>query len=121
VDVTKSVRLELFFERLLKAQPASSHDEAFELLATILNQIENEMTTIPFNPSTWETDGRMYPPQSDSLRDVPNFPNVKRYRSIGHNTYIADNGAIEITTVTTDKEESIFSKVGSDGKPVRRK
>jgi hypothetical protein len=118
VDVAKSVRLKVFFERLSIAQPANSQEEAFDLLAAVLNEVEDEMTTIPFNPANWRTDDRMYPPQPDSIRDVPNHPNVKRYRSVGHNTYFANNGSIEITAITSEGETLLFSKAGSNGKGV---
>jgi hypothetical protein len=118
VDVPKSVRLEVFLERLKNAQPASTHDEAYELLCTVLNRVEDEMTTIPFDPSRWQTDGRMYPPQPDSVRAVPNHPNLKRYRSRGHDTYIAENGAIQIAAPAAMGGRVHLSKRGLDGKDV---
>lgn len=117
-DSSKRARLAVFFEKLKAASPASTHDEAFDLLAAVLNEVENELTTIPFNPSTWQTDGRMYPPQPDSVRDVAGYPTVKRYRSVGHNTLIADNGAIEIMALPFPGGKVLFSKLGADGKDV---
>jgi hypothetical protein len=122
MDASKTDRLKVFFERLRVAEPARNHDEALDLLATILNAVEDEMTSIAFSPTRWQTDGRMYPPQVDAVRDVPDFPNLKRYRSIGHNTFIADNGAIEIAVPPpTDGGTTVFSKCGSDGKHVQRR
>lgn len=118
MDFAKSIRLKVFFERLSMSRPANSHEEAFDLLGTVLIEIEDEMTNIPFNPAIWQTDGRMYPPQPDSIRHVPNNPGVKRYRSAGHNAYIGNNGSIEITAITSEGEELLFSKAGSDGKGV---
>ena len=50
----------------------------------------------------------MYPPQEDRRRDVAGRTDVRRYRSVGHNIWVADNGAIMITsangaTVCLDK------------------
>jgi hypothetical protein len=74
------------------------------------------MTSIPFNPDFWQTDGRMYPPQPDSIREVEGQPKVKRFRSRRHNTYIAENGAIEIKSIP--EGVVILAKPGADGKGV---
>jgi hypothetical protein len=121
MDAPRADRFATFLERLKNAQPASTHDEAFDLIAALLNGVEDEMTSISFNPATWQTDGRMYPPQADAAHDVPRFPDVKRYRSRKHNTFIGANGAIEIAIPPpADGGQTIFSKDGADGKPVQR-
>jgi hypothetical protein len=74
------------------------------------------MTSIPFNPELWRTDGRMYPLQADSIRGVEGQPKAKRFRSLKHNTYIGDNGAIEIRSAP--EGEVILAKPGADGKGV---
>ena len=73
------------------------------------------MSDVPFDPSKWQSDGRMYPPQDDSERAVPEHPNVRRFRSRRHNTYIAMNGALEIRTIDGDV---LLSKTGADGRSV---
>lgn len=57
-----------------------------------------------------------YPPRHDRCYAVDGFPEVVRYRSAGHNTYIAKNGAIEVRLVATDQVE--FTKPGASGKGV---
>jgi hypothetical protein len=52
----------------------------------------------------------------DSVRRVPNKDAIKRFRSVGHNTFIGENGGIEIEVVQTKKV--IFSKAGEDGRKV---
>ena len=81
-----------------------------------LNQVEDELSDVPFDPDAWRTDGRMYPVQDDNAADVPNFPGVVSLRSGAHETFISPNGAIEIRDVRTDAV--IFEKVGADGKGV---
>jgi hypothetical protein len=80
--------------------------------------VEDEFTTIPFDSDKWRTDGRMYPPRSDSVRQVPDRPNVKRYRSRGHDTFIAENGAIEIAAPASMGGRVYLAKPGVDGKDV---
>ncbi len=116
LDPDKSARLAEFFRRLGAALPAKSRDEALELLSVLLNEVEDELTTIPYQPEAWESDGRMYPPQEDSARRVDGYPRVVRYRNRGHNTFISENGAIEIQEIQSGQR--LFGKPGSDGKGV---
>jgi hypothetical protein len=81
----------------------------------ILNEVEDSMTSIAYNPENWQTDGRMYPPQQDSLREVEGHPSIRRFRSLRHNTFIGENGAIEIQTVGA---EIVLAKPGADGRTV---
>lgn len=73
------------------------------------------MTDIVNNPETWKSDGRMYPPQLDSLRPVQGRPDVTRFRTLGHYVDIAQNGAIVIARVGGP---AVFVKGGADGKGV---
>ncbi len=73
------------------------------------------MTTIPFDPTNWQNDGRMYPPQMDSLRTVPGRDDVRRFRSKAHNTLVGDNGAIEIRDLSG---RPILAKPGVDGRTI---
>jgi hypothetical protein len=45
-------------------------------------------------------------------------PHVTRYRSIKHNTYIGDNGALEIRPIPEENDAALFSKAGADGRGV---
>lgn len=95
---TKAERLEVFLERMRSAPPAHDAEEAFALLCDTLNQVEDELTDIPFDLSRWMDDGRMYPPQEDNTFTDP-LPGVVRYRSKVHNTRIHEGGAIRIDKV----------------------
>jgi hypothetical protein len=67
-DASRGERLNEFFRRLAAAPPASDHDEAMKQIADILNQVEDEMSSIAYDPTFPLNDGRMYPPQPDSER-----------------------------------------------------
>lgn len=112
----KHARFSLFLDRLRQAPPAQSCAEAFQQIVDILIEVEDEHTNIPFDPDAWETDGRMYPPQPDNERPVEGNASVRRFRSRAHNTYIGDNGAIEIQEVSG--ATVIFTKNGCDGRSV---
>jgi hypothetical protein len=114
--LTKSERLALLLERLSAAPTANSAEEALILLAATLNAVEDEFTTIPFDLSRSDSDGRMYPPLPDSARDVPGRPDVTRYRSRFHNTWISANGAVRIASV--GDAEPLLDKAGTDGRKV---
>lgn len=112
----KQARLELFYESLKAAYPASTRDEAYALICTTLNAVEDKHSGVPNNPENFQTDGRLYPPQMDSVRKVAGFPHVLRYRNSNHNTFIPSNGAIEVRRVNS--EEVQFAKPGANGKGV---
>ena len=112
---TKEERFDVFLQRLAAAAPASSARDAFGLVGQTLNEVEDELTDIPYQPGNHESDGRMYPPQKDSVRDVLGRTDVVRYRSRGHSTYIRENGAIEIQDLIGNV---VFRKSGADSKDV---
>ena len=112
----KFARLQLFYERLQAAPAASTHNESYTLLCDTLNAVEDEHSGVPNNPSNWQTDGRLYPPQTDRVYAVDGFPEVVRYRSFKHDTYIGSNGAIEVKVIATNEVD--FTKPGANGKGV---
>jgi hypothetical protein len=94
--LSKVERMQIFLKRLAAEKPARSADQALALLAENLNAVEEEHSGIPYNPKLWQADGRMYPPQEDNRRIVPDRPSLRRYRSAEHNTFIGLNGSIRI-------------------------
>jgi hypothetical protein len=112
---SRAERFQEFLSRIKKSPPANSHDDALRLLSDTLNQVEDEFTDIPFQPERWQTDGRMYPPEDDNARAVDGGGDVIRYRHRAHNTFIRDNGAIEIQDIDG---KVLFEKSGSDGRSV---
>ena len=115
-SISKEVRLAEFLRRLAKAPAAKTFEEAYGQVSNILNEVEDELTVIPNNPESWQSDGRLYPPQLDNARTVPNKDAIKRFRSLRHNTFIGQNGSIAIEVVGT--RAVIFSKAGEDGRKV---
>jgi hypothetical protein len=114
---SRKERLEEFMRRMTASEPRSTFDDAYELLCDTLNEVEDELSGVPYNPDMWSTDGRLYPPQPDSFRkDCKDHPSVVRLRTRGHNIFIAQNGAIEIQKL--NGEGVIFQKPGADGKGV---
>jgi hypothetical protein len=115
VSSSKAERLEEFLRRLDAAERCTSFGEARTLVADTLNDVEDEMSGIQFNPVLPGDDGRMYPPQDDSERSVPGQEDVKRFRSARHNTYISSEGAIRIQEVGGP---CILNKPGHDGSTI---
>ena len=115
-DATKGERVREFLRRLAAAPAASDHDEAMGQVADILNAVEDEMTSIPYDPGFPLNDGRMYPPQPDSKRAVPGRADVTRYRSKAHSTLIGDHGAIQV--VDHGSGAVVLDKPGADGRTI---
>jgi len=112
---TKAERLDEFFRRLAAAPAVADREEAYRLLCETLNEVEDELSGEPFDPAAWMTQDRMYPPRGDNARPVAGSPGVTRFRSRGHNSFVADNGAIEIQDTN---KVVLFAKPGADGKGV---
>lgn len=112
--LSKAERLQLFYQALAEAPPASSVDEASALVSATLYRIEDAYSGIPRGDGARD-DGRMYPMMPDNRRDVQNRPDLVRDRSKKHNTYYSIAGAICIVSISGVVE---FSKPGADGKEI---
>lgn len=114
---SKAKRLAEFFRRLGAAEPVASFDEAYQLLCSTLDEVEDELSGQPNEPERWMTLDRMFPPHSDRMSSV-NGCDVKRFDNVAHITYIAANGAIEIRSKrrTEGIVQVHFFKPGNDGR-----
>jgi|ERR1700733_13277351 len=110
--LTKRERIVEFIRRLGLADSVDSQKAAFALLSRILNEVEDEYSMVPFNPSSWRDDGRLYPPQEDHKYSVEGRPDIIRYRSAGHNTWISTGGAIRIDDL---EGVCVLNKTGLNG------
>lgn len=110
---SKAERLAEFFRRLPAAPPAADVQAAYDQLCDILNRVEDDLTDVPYDPSSWRTDQRIYPPQEDNRSIDPTFADTFVFRSAGHLTRIGTNGAIEIEALRG--RSVVFSKPGRDG------
>lgn len=77
--------------------------------------MEDELSGVPFDPSNWMMDGRMYPPKDDFAFPVEGHPEVTLFRARKHRIYIRANGAIRIETTN---KASLLDKPGADGRRV---
>lgn len=110
----RSARFALFIEELEAAEPVASFAEARRLLEGILNDVEDRHSGVPFSPSEWAVDGRMYPPQDDS-EQKSSVAGVRMFRARRHRIGVAANGAIRITTAGTRTDAVVLDKPGQDG------
>lgn len=111
--MNKTSRLRLFLAKLAASPAAANHDQAFALIASVLNAVEDEHSGVPADPANWRSDGRMYPPQADNARPYSDLPGVFGYRSVAHRTLIASNGAFAIIELSTNK--ALIEKAGGNG------
>jgi hypothetical protein len=111
--LSRAKRFQIFLERLEAAPPASSDDEAFDLLAKTLNAVEDEFSGVPYRPENWQTDKRLYPPQEDRRVKCPERPSLRKYRSVAHFSFFETNGSIRIETF---EGQVVIDKPGGDGR-----
>jgi hypothetical protein len=117
--LSKQERLRECFRRMASADPSSSFDEAYRLLCTTIDQVEDEHSGQPNEPERWKELDRIFPPKMDRMSSIEGT-DVKRFDTVRHLTYIAPNGAIEIrrTRLVAGKVVVQFSKSGGDGRSV---
>ena len=98
--LTRTQRLREYFNHL-RQQPAShSAEEALTRLSQTLTQVEDELSGIPKQeppPPPNRPDGRMYPPQADNVKRLPDGSITAR--TAGHRIEIGTDGSITIRNI----------------------
>ena len=117
MPLSKFDRLQLFFDQLNAAPTAGTEAEAFDLVCQLLNRVEDQHSGVPANPTSWEADGRLYPPQPDKRKSFAPRATIIRYRSRDHYLWIEANGAILITDIDYPPK-IMLSKAGADGRSI---
>lgn len=130
---TKAERLTEVLRRIEGLPSCSSFEEMRKQYDDTLNQVEDELTPFPYDPSDlnpknrFRATDRMYPIQDDNVNDVPGHPLMKCLRSRGENTFIGANGSTEVRSkkrpdgtnaVPPQTGQLVFSKLGSDRRGV---
>jgi len=113
---SREIRLQEFFSRLERQSPFSTLDQAYTALVSTLEEVEDEMTGIENDPSRWQSDGRLYPPQQDHWVPEAGHPDITRMRTRRHYVLISATGALEIQDIRTGSV--VFSKADSNGRKV---
>lgn len=103
--------------RRLEASPAAGNaDGALRLVTMVLEEIEDQHSGIPNDPSSPMADERIWPPIAKYHFAIDSKPDLDGYRQRGHETIIRANGAILIRT--RKDARVILDKAGQDGRKV---
>ena len=114
--VSRHERVAELLRRLEAAGVCGSAEQALELVVITLNDVEDALSGVAFNPDYPLDDGRMYPPREDARRAVEGRPELRRYRSRRHNIYVSDDGALRIEEVRG--RTCLLDKPGRNGRKI---
>jgi hypothetical protein len=106
MPLTPRERLEEFYNRLGGQQPSATLDDALERIRRTLDEVEDLYSGITKKippPPRNQPDGRMYPPQDDSVARNPDGSLVAQTK--GHTIDIGKDGTITIRKRSTGQVE----------------
>lgn len=112
----KYLRLAEILKRLHTAPACATDREVLSLVADVMNTVEDELSGLPYDPvdaTMLRLSERMYPPLDDS--EIPSMlPDVRCYRTLGHEVLVSATGALLIRR----RNGVELSKPGTDGKEI---
>jgi hypothetical protein len=114
--MTKGERIMELVRRLEASAAAAGAEAALHLVTTVLEQIEDEHSGVPNDPSSPMADERIWPPIARYHFAIDGRPDLDGYRQRGHETILGSNGAILIRTRRDVR--IILDKAGQDGRKV---
>lgn len=104
-------RLKKLYERLDQLPPARNADEAFQQLATTLDQVEDEYSGVPRDPNPGlKFDGRMYPPREDFTERTED--GGLRATTRGNQINISPDGTTSILSRRSGEE--VYRRAGAE-------
>jgi hypothetical protein len=118
--LSRSERLDLFFEIANEAAAFADGPSAKAFLDELLDAIEDAFSGIfPGNSANWRTDGRMYPADEDYRRESEN-PQVAAYDHLRHLSYFGANGSFRFTTKPRGQfpAQILIDRPGQDGRTI---
>ena len=114
--MTKGERVAELVRRLEASPPSDHAEEALCLVTRVLDDIEDQHSGVPNDPTSPMADERIWPPIARYHFEISGRPDLDGYRQKGHETIIGANGAILIRTRRDVKV--ILEKPGRDGRKV---
>jgi hypothetical protein len=114
--MTKGDRIAELVRRLEASPAVGDADDALRLVTSVLEEIEDQHSGIPNDPSSPMADERIWPPIAKYHFVIDGKPDLDGYRQRGHETIIGANGAIFIRT--RKDARVILDKAGQDGRKV---
>jgi len=114
--MTKAERVAELIRRLEVSPAVGNAEDALRLVTTVLEEIEDQHSGVPNDPSSPMADERIWPPITKYHFAIEGRPDLDGYRQKGHETILGANGAIFIRTRKNAKV--ILNKAGQDGRKV---
>lgn len=114
--MTKGERVAELVRRLEACPATGNAEEALRLVTTVLEEIEDQHSGVPNDPSSPMADERIWPPIARYHFAIDGRPDLDGYRQRGHDTILGANGAILIRTRRDAR--TILDKAGKDGRKV---
>lgn len=114
--MTKGERIAELMWRLEAAPAAGTAEEALQLVTRLLEEIEDQHSGVPNDPSSPMANERIWPPIARYHFAIEGRADLDGYRQRGHETILGANGAILIRTRRDARV--MLDKAGQNGRKV---